>query len=686
MSLRSLRPACFLLPTLVVAGLFGFTRPALAQVDPFAPPGFQRIQIETSDDAVVRTLDAAGFRLEERTRTHVLLLASDTDLARLEEMGLSWSPFVEEIDTRVFTTYTAMTAELEQLALDHPARARLVSYGRSVQGREMWALEVTSNPDIEEFEPEVRIVGAHHGNEKMATEICMNLAHLLLEGYGSDPAITTLVDTREVWIVPMVNPDGFTANSRYNAHSIDLNRNYGYMWENEGPEAFSEPETRAMRDLAVDNSFSLSLSFHTSGDIVNSVWNYTPDYTADDEVVWRLTEDYAAFNGYWAVRGWYWYETHGDCNDWSYGARGDIDWTIETASSNETAVWNANRDAILHIIDAAGWGIHGQVRDLVTGEPLRARVFIDGNEWPAHTDPVAGDFHKTLLGGTYDVRICANGYQDALLFGVVVPEDGSVILDVALQPGSGRYADRVEQANCPDPSSLYQNATVSMAMLGAPDGVGYAIGRGGDVVLDLGPDSALQDGAGDDLLVLESDEDAIVERCDVYVGNEPFGPWVFLGVAEGTSSFDLLGTGLAEARFVRIEDDGDGSYNGSYPGYELDAIESTGLDPTSVDDGSGGTADLADLGSALRSLAPNPVHSGGSFELRTGRLAELSSTLELLDVSGRVVRVLEPRGAIAAKRSWQAVDESGHPLTPGVYLLRLVTDAGSRGRKLVVVE
>ncbi|MCA9756011.1 MAG: T9SS type A sorting domain-containing protein [Candidatus Eisenbacteria bacterium] len=687
-SSRSLLHCALVSFVLVAPALLGtaLVSPASAARDPFTPEGKERIRIDIGDEDIVRQLAAEGFDIEERTRTELFLLANGVDLVRLAELGFEWSPVVYEDDTRVFTTHTAMTAELQQLVVDHPDRARLTSYGLSVQGREIWALRVTTNPDVEEFEPEVRIVGAHHGNEKMATEICMNLAHLLLEQYGVDPEITAFVDSRDIWIVPMVNPDGHTANSRYNAHSVDLNRNYGYMWDGTGSAAFSEPETRAMRDLAADNPFCLSLSFHTSGDIVNSVWNYLPDYTEDDDVVWRLTEDYAAYNGYWAVRGWYWYETHGDCNDWSYGARGDLDWTIETASSGEDAVWNANQDAILHIIDAAGWGVHGKVYDATTGEPIVACAFAEGIDWPSYTDPLVGDFHKPLLGGTYDIRVSASGYQDVVLTGVSVPADGGVTVDVPMQRRTGRYAERVEQANCPDPSNLYQNATLSMAMLGAPDNSGYSIGRGGDVVLDFGVDDALQDGAGDDLVVHESGDDALVERCDVYVSNDPFGPWTFLGVAEGTTGFDFAGTGVSSARFVYLDDDGDGVYSGAYPGYDLDAIEATWADPASVGDDGLTPSDLREMGAALETLCPNPVKSGENFQIESTGLVALPASIELLDVTGRVVRVLETNTSRRVRGEWRAIDASGHDLPSGLYLLRIGGEGGARSRKLVIVE
>src|SRR4030042_5782488 len=191
----------------------------------------------------------------DRLRTSVVVLVSEEEFAWLSSMNFSpevvpdavakangWK-FSSEFE-RDFHSYAQMTSELQTIASTYPEIARLYEIGQSVQGRILWGLKITDNPDNEENEPEVRICGLHHGNEYMSAELPLNLAFLLVQNYSSDPAITELVDNREIWIIPMVNPDGHEADSRYNAHGIDLNRNYGYMPESATP--YSEPETRAM--------------------------------------------------------------------------------------------------------------------------------------------------------------------------------------------------------------------------------------------------------------------------------------------------------------------------------------------------------------------------------------------------------------------------------------------------------
>jgi hypothetical protein len=647
--------------------------------DPFAPPGTFLVRTPIPSREAMTELQRMGLQPEEAGRTEVLFRVNEVQLARMKALGLEvqFETAAQAPAEAVWTTYAQMASALQQIAANYPGIARLVSIGKSVENRDLWALCVSANVNVEEAEPEVRVVGAHHGNEKMSAELCLDLAQDLTQLYGTDSQITALVDSLEIWIVPIVNPDGYEANSRYNAHSVDINRNYGYMWETGGGSAaFSEPEPRAMRDLATENWFVVSLSFHTSGDVVNSVWNYTPIRPEDDAVVVQLSNLYASFNGYWAVHGWDWYETHGDCNDWSYGARADLDWTIETANSNETAVWNANRPAILAFLDAARWGVHGVVTDAVTGEPLRARVTVAGNGWPAFTDPAVGDYHKPLLAGTYDLTISSNGHQDLVVPGVVVPSGGGVRVNAALLPGGGRFADRIETASVPDPNNAHANHSLTMSVLGAPDGVGCSIGVGGSIVVDMGVGSEVADHDGDDLTVHEAPGSILPEGYSVYGGNAWNGPWTLIGAGVGTHSFDLAATALDTVRYVRVVDDGNGNPNDPDAGFALDAIEV--IPPTVF------VADAAPRPALALAAWPEPTTAARGLDLKFTAPSSRAFALDLFDVTGaRIVRLAAVRAAGAAQ--WNGRDAAGRRVPAGVYFLRLTSEDGTLTRKVHVV-
>ena len=107
-----------------------------------------------------------------------------------------------------YHSYTEMTAEVAAVAAAHPDIVHLFSIGQSYKGRELWAVKVCDNVNVDENEPEVLFDGTHHSDEHMGVEMTLHIIHWLVDGYGVDPRITNIVDTREIWIVFLVNPDG----------------------------------------------------------------------------------------------------------------------------------------------------------------------------------------------------------------------------------------------------------------------------------------------------------------------------------------------------------------------------------------------------------------------------------------------------------------------------------------------
>ncbi|MFQ6061287.1 MAG: carboxypeptidase N/E family protein, partial [Thermoplasmata archaeon] len=450
------------------------------------------------DEAILRPgergrLKKAGFTLFEVA-----------NLDSLKDVMRTWAIDFE------YHTYLEMKTELELLASTYPTLCQLDTIGYSVQGRQILALKISDNPDQREFEPEVRIVGCHHGNERPSAEIPLYLAQYLLENYDINNQIKDLVDNREIWIVPMFNPDGHESYSRYNAHGIDLNRDYGYMWEGWGgsPSPYSQPETEAMMLFSQEHNFVLSLSFHSYGEIVNYIWNFHPVPPPDSLILQQLSYEYASYNGYWVTEGYDWYETHGDLNDYSHGIDSDLDWTIEIGSSFNPppsqlqGIWLDNRDATLQFIKRAGQGIAGFVFDAQTGDTLKnAIITVQEIGWPVFSDPLFGDYHRVLLPGTYTIEAQAPGYQSQTISGVAVVAFEVTRVDFYLQPGGDGFCRKFIIANIADPYNYFSNVTLTPWALGAPDNLFASIGRGGMVVLDFG--AFYYDLSGDDITVNE---------------------------------------------------------------------------------------------------------------------------------------------------------------------------------------
>jgi len=352
-----------------------------------------------------------------------------------------------------YHTHSEIQQILQTTADENPDFVKQYILGKSVSDRDIIALKITNNPDIEEIEPEVRLLGLHHGNEVISSEFLLYLIRYLVDKYKTgDTEIVEMINTTEIWIVPAVNPDGLEYPGgpiRYNANGVDLNRNYenpeGYHWSDVGgPVAFSEPETRAIRDFSlptgntINNTFVLSLAYHTGETCFNYVWNYKPSITPDDYLLQIQGNNYkdavesAGLKGFWVTLGYYWYQTIGDVNDWAYGFTSTLDSTIECSKKGIPSV-NSQEDidaycyphlrGTLYSIWLAGEGIRGRVVDGETSMPLLANIDVKEIGKPVFTDPTQwGDFYRVLTPGTYTVEISANDYITTTITNVFVGE------------------------------------------------------------------------------------------------------------------------------------------------------------------------------------------------------------------------------------------------------------------------
>ncbi len=274
--------------------------------------------------------------------------------------------------------------ELNQIATDHPGITKLVSIGKSYEGRDIWAMKVSDNPDIEEDEPEIFYNGNHHAREWLTIEVCLYILNYLTDNYLSNSTITNIVDNRQIWVVPCVNPDGREydnsdddpsihsnqpagwrknrADNGDGSFGVDLNRNYDYMWGGagasdvpssqiyRGTEGFSENETRAIRNFVREHDFIFSISYHTSGQLILYPWGYTYNKSEDDELFRVVGENMAglitnkagsSYPGYTPQQGSDLYMTSGTDDDWLYGEMGIYAYCIELYpdhSDNDAAV------------------------------------------------------------------------------------------------------------------------------------------------------------------------------------------------------------------------------------------------------------------------------------------------------------------------------------------------------------
>ncbi len=253
---------------------------------------------------------------------------------------------------------------LEDIANEYPDITSLYSIGTTYEGRDIWCLEISDNPDVDEGEPGVFYMGLHHAREWPTLEICLHIADMLTSEYDTDPVITDIVNNRRLWLVPCVNPDGYyychdqghdwRKNRHYfpefDAYGVDLNRNYdgscngdawgawgslgpGSVTHNPdysvycGPYAMSELETQAISEIFLQNDIHASISWHTHGELVMWPWGYSAsEHTPDDTYMSQVGQEIASlitkqdgFGYYDPTQSSGLYPTTGDTTDWAYG-------------------------------------------------------------------------------------------------------------------------------------------------------------------------------------------------------------------------------------------------------------------------------------------------------------------------------------------------------------------------------
>jgi len=316
-----------------------------------------------------------------------------------------------------FHSYAELEADLLALESDHPEIVRVHVIGQSVENRNLYAVKISDNVDWNENEAEVLFLGCHHAREWISVEVPFLIARHLAVNYVSDAEIKRMVDHSEIWIVPLINPDGLEysihfyrywrknrKNNGDGSYGVDLNRNYGYQWgcddEGSSPDPssfvfrgespFSEAETKAVRDFMSQKSFRALVSYHSYSQIILYPWGYTEDPTEDDALLSGIAHEMSnrmrpANNRVYLYgnAGDSLYLTNGDTTDWAYGTFGIPSFTIELPPVDEIhggffnseqdiqSIFIENLPGALFLID---WSIAGWT------EKLRRQIGPQGPE------------------------------------------------------------------------------------------------------------------------------------------------------------------------------------------------------------------------------------------------------------------------------------------------------------------
>ena len=357
----------------VVGGLIALAL-ALAPAGVAAPPGHQSLtQIKRFEVHGVYTreqrsqLVSEGYDIGEAYwADHVELYGTPAQARALSLRGFRVAPSSTPDEfppgDENYHTYAEMVAELQAMAAAQPSIVHLFSLGQSYEGRDLIGVRISDDANDNLSEPGVFFVGQHHAREHLTVEVVLSLAHLFA-GRTSRITIGNLVHTRQIYIVPSLNPDGaeydiaggsyhfWRKNRQPNSQAIgtDNNRNYSYKWgccggssgnggseTYRGPNPFSTPEDSRMADFMIAHpNVKTGISYHTYGDLILYPYGYTyedepPDMQhVDHQTFVAMGAAMEATAGYHAQQSSDLYITDGDWNDWMYGALHRYPITIE---------------------------------------------------------------------------------------------------------------------------------------------------------------------------------------------------------------------------------------------------------------------------------------------------------------------------------------------------------------------
>lgn len=423
-----------------------------------ADPDALPVALVRTPDARTAALVANAFdETHDHHPGHVEVVLWPGDAARLARLGLAYAIVTPDLRTDAaestgpdvlvempgpdrddYRRLADYETELKALAKKHPKLVRLVTMPhKTLEGRTVYGVEIAHDVAAKDGRPAFLVDGLHHAREWPAGEFPMIYAHYLAEGYGKKSAITGLLKKLRVFVVPVVNADGFdysreapvdgnatVGNMAYwrknrrsltgvtapeplalnpDAYGVDPNRNYGFMWgdnaggsseipvdeTHRGAAAFSEPESRNIERLLLGRPVTALVTNHTHGRLVMHPWGWTDDETprSDEKVFDALGERMAdVMGGYQNISAIDLYLTSGGSRDWAYGALGTLSYTFEHGTAFHppygTGVGAIYED-VLKAFDmaakaAADPKLHSVVTGTVTrnGRPVRATLTL----------------------------------------------------------------------------------------------------------------------------------------------------------------------------------------------------------------------------------------------------------------------------------------------------------------------
>jgi Zinc carboxypeptidase/Secretion system C-terminal sorting domain len=332
---------------------------------------------KVKNDSIYAYLNRKEFATFLKLKINFDVVETPQIVRTLKSSGSIW-------DWNKYPTYSEYLAMMDSFARAYPSLCKIIDAGKSVKGHNILFARISS--DTTRLKPKVMFSSSMHGNELVGYVLMLRLIEYLLKNYNSNSTVTTLVDSLEIWINPLANPDATYKGgdndvwhaTYFNADSINLNRNFPDPVEGPHPDgdAVYEPETKAMMALMNKYNYILSANFHSGSEVVNYPWDSRPEMHPDSTWFRYISHEYAdtaqfyGRPGYFTdvdpsgiTDGWAWYAVFGGRQDYiTYFHNGrevtiEIDETKMTPESELDNLWNYNYRSFLHYLQHAIYGI-----------------------------------------------------------------------------------------------------------------------------------------------------------------------------------------------------------------------------------------------------------------------------------------------------------------------------------------
>ncbi len=305
--------------------------------------------------------------------------------------------------------------EIQSLAREHPDKVSLEVIGTSVQGRPIYALHIARKDGIDR--PQALVTANIHAGEVISSRVALGAATRLVRADGKEAWISSLLDSTEIWIVPVLNPDGYhrvistngkggKIGTRKNAGGVDLNRNFPLSVDAKsrhplagnrrpkstyymGPKPLSEPESRAIADLQAQHGFYAAINLHSVAGKFIYPYCHTKQPAPHEQQLKAMGQAFTArqpHQAYPVSRSYAWYPTLGDLDDFLYIDHGVMSATVEVGTVGHNLKYAILHPAVFWIMnphDVDYWVEND--RDAVLGAIQEALALTSGKAFEPET-------------------------------------------------------------------------------------------------------------------------------------------------------------------------------------------------------------------------------------------------------------------------------------------------------------